>query len=342
MSAEDARYPDIGVRRRRVARVRRDLLKYLEALEEHKSWYYSWDATASEDERARDLLRRQYYELIQACVGTLPETVGLLQAERRIKAEVMPNLTKAQGLGVHRVWFLYEKTVENIDAYVKQWFGEQTKDKELRGLVSFELYQICEYRHRDAYHLAGLKALKKECYEAYEWVWAVSTSPVLHQQEMTARVMWRVQAAREAFAAAVAGAAATATNTDTRAAAEEVEELLDAVMKALGELVEALEQAGSAAAVVEAAAGELVEALEQAGSAAAVVEAAAPEEGEQLEVLHTEKGVGKFGDTHVYQIKKDRRTGEVREYRNGKPGKVLHDYQGARLAGLLRQLQACS
>jgi hypothetical protein len=68
----------------------------------------------------------------------------------------------------------------------------------------------------------------------------------------------------------------------------------------------------------------------------------APEEGGQFEVLKTEPGVGRFGDMNVYEIKKDRRTGEVREYMNGKPGKVLHDYRGARLAGLLRQLQECS
>jgi hypothetical protein len=123
----------------------------------------------------------------------------------------------------------------------------------------------------------------------------------------------------EAFTTAGAGAAATAT-AGTSAAAAEVEGLLDAVMEDLGKLVEVLEQAGSAAAVVEAA---------------------APEEGEQLEVLKTETGVGRFGDTNVFEIKKDRRTGEVREYMNGKPGKVLHDYQGARLAGLLRRLQAC-
>jgi hypothetical protein len=319
MSAEDARYPDIRDRRRRVAQVRRDLVKYLEALAEHKSYYHSADETASEDERARDLLRRRYYALIQACVGTLPERVGLLEAERRIKEEVMPKLKEAQGLGVHRVWFLYGTGVENIDAYVKTWFGEQAADKKLRGLVSFELYQLCEYRHRDAYYLAGLEALKKECYEAFTWVWAVSTSPVLHQQKMTAIQMWRVQAAREAFAAAVAGAAVTA-RAGTSAAAAEVEGLLDAVMEDLGKLVEVLEQAGSAAAGVDVA---------------------APEEGEQFEVLKTETGVGRFGDTNEFQIKRDRQTGEVREYMNGKPGKVLHDYRGARLAGLLRQLQAC-
>jgi hypothetical protein len=319
MSAEDARYPDIRDRRRRVAQVRRDLLKYYTELRKHQG-KWAEDATASEDERARDLLRRQYYELIQACVGTLPERVGLLEAERRIKEEVMPNLRKAQGLGVHRVWFLYEKTVENIDAYVKTWFGEQAADKKLRGVVSFELYQLCEYRLRDASALAGLEALQEACYGAFECLWRWSTDDAQEQQSVIARRMWALQEAREAFAAAVAGAAATATKTDTREAAAEVEGLLDAVMEDLGKLVEVLEQAGSAAAVGE-------------------VDGA--EEGEQLEVLHTETGVGKFGDTHKYQIKRDRRTGEVREYMNGKPGKVLHDYQGARLAGLLRRLQAC-
>jgi hypothetical protein len=319
MSDPDEKYADIRERRRRVARVRSDLLKYVTKLDKYKG-YYAEDARASEDERVRAADRRKYYGLIEACVGTLSVPVGLLEAERRIKEEVMPKLKEAQGLGVHRVWFLYGETVEKIDAYVQTWFGEQAADKKLRGLVSFELYQLCEYRHRDAYHLAGLEALQKECYQAFTWVWAVSTTEdVQHAQEVTAIQMWRVQAAREAFAAAVAGAAATARE-GTRAAAAEVEGLLDAVMEDLGKLVEVLEQAGSAAAGVE-----------EDGA----------EEGEQLEVLHTETGVGRFGDRNVFEIKKDRRTGEVREYMNGKPGNVLHDYQGARLAGLLRQLQAC-
>jgi hypothetical protein len=192
MSDPDARYPDIRDRRRRVAQVRRDLLAYLRELAENKGYYYSEDARASEAERARDADRRRYYELIQACVGTLPERVGLLEAERRIREDVLPRLKDAQGLGVHRVWFLYGATVGKIDAYVKTWFGEQAVDKKWRGQVSFELYQICEYRHRDAYHLAGLEALKKECYEAFEWVWAVSTTENLrHAQKVTAIQMWR-------------------------------------------------------------------------------------------------------------------------------------------------------
>jgi len=262
--------------------------------------------------------RRTYYNLINTCLEWLSVPVGLLEAERRIKEMVMPNLKKAQGLGVHRVWFLYGETVKKIDAYVKQWFGEHAADKELRGLVSFELYQLCEYRHRDAWALPGLQALKDACRGAYVSLWMVSLSDAQYQQTVISGRMWKLQAAREAFAAAVAGAAAT--KTDTRAAAAEVEGLLDVVMEDLGKLVEALEQAASAAAVVEVA---------------------APEEGEQFEVLKTETGVGKFGDTNVFEIRKDRRTGEVREYMNGKPGKVLHDYRGARLAGLLRQLQAC-
>ena len=162
MSDPDEKYADIRERRRRVARVRSDLLNYVNELDKYKS-YYAEDARASEDEQVRAETRRTYYTLINTCLQWLSVPVGLLEAERRIKEVVMPNLKKAQGLGVHRVWFLYGETVKKIDDFVQRWFGEQAADKELRGQVSFELYQLCEYRHRDAWALAGLEALQEEC-----------------------------------------------------------------------------------------------------------------------------------------------------------------------------------
>jgi hypothetical protein len=297
MSDPDEKYADIRERRRRVARVRSDLLKYVNVLDKYKG-YYAENARASEDERVRADTRRTYYRLINTCLQWLSVPVGLLEAERRIKEVVMPNLREARRLGVDRVWFLYGETVKKIDDFVQRWFGEQAADQELRGLVSFELYQLCEYRHRDAWALPGLQALKDACWGAYVSLWMVSSSDAQYQQTVISSRMWKLQAAREAFAAAVAGAAATARE-GTRAAAAEVEGLLDAVMADVDRLVTVLAKKDAQAPTApktEAVAG---------------VDVAAPEEGEEFEVLKTETGVGKFGDTNVFEIKKDRRTGEV-------------------------------
>ena len=51
-----------------------------------------------------------------------------------------------------------------IDDFVKQWFGEQTTDAELRAKCLCELYEICEYQEA----VAGLVALKKSCWAMYQ------------------------------------------------------------------------------------------------------------------------------------------------------------------------------
>ncbi len=134
---------------------------------------------------------------------------------------------------------------------LKTWFGEQAADKKLRGLVSFELYQLCEYRHRDAYYLAGLQALQEACSWAFGCLWRWSTDDAQEQQRVIASLMWRLQAAREAFAVAVGVNAAATATAGTSAARAEVEGLLDALMADVDRLVTVLAQAAASTATVE-------------------------------------------------------------------------------------------
>jgi hypothetical protein len=248
MSARDAKYVngDIPQRKRRVAHVKRELYAYWEELATHTGKWVV-DATESAEWQAKAKKRATYYELVTECVAAfwgpgfffaLP--MGLGEAERRVKEVVMPKLKEARGLGVERVWFLHGKKLIEIDDFVRKWCGAQAADKEARAQVSCALYELCEYRPRDAPGLAGLEALKKAWFGVYEAVWMVSESAAQWQLEVLLRRVWVLPVAREAFE--VAGAAGTA-GAGRRAARAEVDKLLDKVAENLDTLVNVLEQA---------------------------------------------------------------------------------------------------
>ncbi len=178
------------------------------------------------------------------------QKIGLLEAERRIRDVVRPGLEKALDTNVQRFWFMYRKHIESIAGDVKKWFGKQTADEELRGQCLYGLYEICEYEHRDACGLAGLEALKKTCYRMYIRLADAHLYIVDVHLERVLETMSGIQAAREAFEAAVAGAA----TAGGRAAKGEIDGLLDAVMEDVDELVKVLEQARTStpAAALEA------------------------------------------------------------------------------------------
>jgi hypothetical protein len=236
----DEKYVEIRERKKRIEQVKRGLKDYATQIQAHTG-------------KMREGAETKYYRLITDCVRQLwgpgwffEEKIGLPEAERRIRQVVRPTLTTALGGSVHRLWFMYGEAIKKIDNDVKKWFGEQTAGAALRAQCLYELYEICEYGHPDAYGLAGLPALKKSCYSIYLDVSLVHLYTAQIQKETMLTSMWGAQAAREAFEAAVAGQVAAPGKS---AAVAAIDGLLDAVLSDVDELVNVLEQARSAPAV---------------------------------------------------------------------------------------------
>jgi hypothetical protein len=247
----DDRYPDIRERKKRVAQVTTELRDYTVMI------------LPQTDKLDRDEM--QYYHKVVACMrqlwdgGPVLGKIGLPEAERRIREEVRPLLTAALQVRtehdgwVHKLWFMNKDSrslrpsgLDEIDAHVKEWFGEQTADESLRASCLYGLYEVCEYWTPDTYGLSGLTSLKEACYGAYLHVSLAHLYKAEKHLQWTLEAMWNVQTAREAFDQAVAGAAAT---PGTSTAATTINELLDAVQSDIDKLVNILEQARSAPAV---------------------------------------------------------------------------------------------
>ena len=79
--------------------------------------------------------------------------------------------------------------------------------------------------------------MRQACYSMYELLYAVSLSNAQHQVEMILGPMCDVQAAREAFEAAVAGQVAA---PEKNAAVAGIDELLDTVLFDIDKLVSIL------------------------------------------------------------------------------------------------------
>jgi hypothetical protein len=244
----DDEYPDIRERKKRVAQVTTTLRDYAVMI--------------LPETTKLDRAEMQYYYKVVSCMeqlwdgGMLLQKIGLPEAERRIRKEVRPLLTAAlevrtqAGGQVHKLWFMNKDgrysgltSLEKIDAFVKEWFGEQTADEALRARCLYGLYEVCEYWTTHTYGLAGLPELKTACRSVYVDV-SVARLRSNHL-ETVLKEMWALQAGQDAFKQAVAGAAAT---PGTSAAAEDIGRLLEAVAVDLDKLVNTLEQTRSAQA----------------------------------------------------------------------------------------------
>ncbi len=241
--ARDAKYADIRERKRRVEWVRRELKDYwweltehtgkwavvkTESAEEQATHTGKWvvDPTESAEKQVTEEKRARYYDLGtesgRAFWGPafwFAQEMGLGEEERRVKEVVMPKMKEARGLVVERVWFLYGEKLIEIDDFVQKWFGAQTADKEARAQVSWALYELCEYRARDAPRLAGLAALKEACYDVYVAVWMVSESVAQWQLVRLLKRVWELPAEREEFE--TAGAAGKQGRRGREAARQE-------------------------------------------------------------------------------------------------------------------------
>lgn len=240
MSNPDEKYADIQERKRRVRQVKGKLHDCVTKIQEHVGKLEGDEV--------------QYYVGIVECAKQLwgagwfvDHKLKLPEAERRIREVVRPTLEQTLGINVRRYWFMFREEIENIEADVKKWFGEQTTDEALTGQCLYGLYEISEYQHPAAYALAGLAALKEAGYAAYLDVSLARLYAAKLRLQWVLGSMWELQAARQAFETAVAGAA----TPGTRAAAAEIDGMLDAVLSDVDKLVSMLVQAQSAESLLK-------------------------------------------------------------------------------------------
>jgi hypothetical protein len=193
----DDEYADIRERKKRVAKVKKDLRTYAEGILQKTSWLEGDEI--------------QYYFKIVECEQQFwdkkwdfEKIIALPEAERRIREVVRPTLTAAlemkteNGVWVHALWFMNPESITPIHEYVKKWFGEQTEEEALRADCLYRLYQMCEYQEPGAFALEGLHSFKLACFPVYLAVADAHKNPETHLERVL-KAMWYLQDAGEKF-----------------------------------------------------------------------------------------------------------------------------------------------